>query len=57
MIHNWKKSTTPGEEISILKITKIYEWVGTEIENKPDLFSCSVGDLFVDINYTTFNDK
>ena len=35
----------------------MYEWVGTEVENKPDIFSYSVGDLFVDIIYTKFNDK
>ena len=35
----------------------MYEWVGTEVEDKPDIFSCSVGDLFVDINYTAFDDK
>ena len=37
--------------------TKFYEWVGKEVENKPDLLSCSVGDLFVAINYTIFYDK
>ena len=30
---------------------------GTEVEKKPDIFSCSVGDLFVDVNYTTFDAK
>ena len=31
--------------------------VGTEGDKKLDIFSCSVGDLFVDINYTKFYDK
>ena len=38
-------------------ITKFYQWVGTEVENKPDLLSFSVGDLFVDIDYNKFDDK
>ena len=38
-------------------ITKFYEWVGTEVWNKSDLLSCSVGDLFVVVNYTIFDDK
>ena len=38
-------------------ITKFYEWIGTEVEKKPDILSCSFGDLFFDINYITFDDK
>ena len=57
MIRNWKKSTTPGGKHQSQNITKFYEWVGTEVEKKPYFFNCSVGDLFVDINYTTFDDK
>ena len=38
-------------------ITKFYKWVGTEVENKPDLLSFSVGVLFVDIDYNKFDDK
>ena len=57
IIHYWNRSTTPGEEISILKYYKSYEWVGKEVEKKLAIFSCSVGDLFLDVNYTTFDDK
>ena len=38
-------------------ITNFYEWVGIEVEKKPDHLSFSVGDFFVDINYTTFDNK
>ena len=38
-------------------ITKFYEWVGAKVENKPDLLSWSVGDLFVVVDYTTFYEK
>ena len=31
--------------------------VGIEVENKPNLLSCSFGGLFVDINHTTFDYK
>ena len=31
--------------------------VGTEVDNKPDILSCSVGVLFVGINYTAFDRK
>ena len=40
-----------------INITKIYDWVVTEVDKKPDILSCSVDDLFYDINYTTFNGK
>ena len=38
-------------------LPKIYEWVGTEVEKKTDILSCSIGGLFVDINYTVFDYK
>ena len=40
-----------------INITKFYEWVVTEVDTKSDILSFSVGDLFVDISYTTFDDK
>ena len=56
-MHNWNKSTTPGEETSI---PKYYQnlWMGWNRSwEEVDIFGCSVDDLFVDINYTTFDDK
>ena len=57
MMQYWNKSTTPGEETLILKITKFYEWVGTEVRKNPDILSCIIGGLFVDTNHTTFDYK
>ena len=65
MICNWKKiNNTRIRNINPETIrqhntnnTKFYEWIGTEVEKKPYILSFSVGDLFVDINYTTFYDR
>ena len=38
-------------------MTKFYEWAGSEVEKNLDIFSFSVGGLFVDIIYTTFDDR
>ena len=72
-MNKWNKPTTPGEETdqntrirninpktinqNNRNIAKFDEWARSKVENKPDILRCSVGDLFVDINYITFDEK